>query len=1066
MTPLEREKVEQPAIQLLQQLGYIYRSGATLTEREGIHEVLLLSRLRAALRRLNPWLSDNNLEKALNQVTAVNGTSLLAINEKIWLTIKGEAFTVKQKIGDQEAFYPVRYIDYHTPTNNDFLVVNQIKYKGKSRNSIPDIVLYLNGLPIAVIECKSPASDHAFENAHSDLAFYQENTPRLFWYNLLCVGIWRYGGRYGAIGAPKQFYSFYRPQKGEQLGIANDRAEAIQQDQLLYLLFEPQRLLDMLRHFVIFELDEGRLIKKLPRYQQLRATNKTIARLQKGESGVVWHTQGSGKSLTMAFVTRKLQSALYDFKNPTVLILTDRKELDRQITTTFRNAGFYNVTNAASVDDLVVRLQNDYGGIITTTLQKFQEKDTAATNQTDQTQAEVDERAGRRIIKKIEDNQLTKTTQIHQVENGNGKWITIAEETMTLQQLSDKENIYVLVDEAHRSHYGFLAAFMRNMLPKAKFVAFTGTPISKEDKSTLKEFQGKTYIDVYTIMESVADGATVELLYDAGIAKMDVKKEALNREFDEKFGTASAEKRDKYIKAGLKSYSQSPKRIRAICEHLIDHYQHKIYPDGHKAMIVCDGRAAALAYKKMLETLRTEGKHNFQSKVIVSLGSAKTDKIAQEHYTTLEYNKKHPNKPKPVWLVSPEHIKTTSDTFKLPFGNEAETEKSGKQKYDNTAFLIVSDMLLTGYDAPIAACLYLDKPLKEHNLLQAIARVNRSREDKNAGFILDYYGITGNLIEALELFSGADIQIRPDDILQDLSEEIPRLKARHYNLVAFFKPLKIDRKYESQRFLDEAVKFLEPLDRRDTFKTLLKAFNKSINIVLPKPDALPFFSDFKLFNLLKIALKNTYVTDESLKVSEAESAMLRAMIYKHLDVSGLINLLEEPVSIYDKKRFNETLLHQDDASKELKMREKLKYITKVGLDKNPDFYKPIAQRLEELLQQKAAQQIDEVQLIIEYNQLFDTIDHEKAESEELGFTTSREIAVFNSMKTIFDDNAADATRTFFDLIKGELQIVGWKNKSKVQKDIEVKIMRYLKTKLDRTTAKVKAKEFVNLLKKN
>lgn len=1045
---------ENPAIKLFQQMGYQYYDASKTDERKDITEVVLTDRLLASIKRINPWINNNNLNKAFNEITSVTGTSLMEINEKVWNLIRMGNKTLKQVVNGVEGFHAVHYIDYQNPGNNDFLVVNQMKFHGKYQNSVPDLMVYVNGLPIGVIECKSPTAVNAWDKAYSDLDYYQKNSEKLFHYNQICAGIWDVGGKYGAICSPQAFYSVFKTSKEDLEIIEQAKSE---QDKLILALFQKERLLDIIRHFVLFELDEGITIKKLPRYQQLRATNKTIERLQNGVGGVVWHTQGSGKSLTMAYVTRKLQAPEYGFDNPTVMIMTDRKDLDRQITTTFQNVGFKNVNQASSVVHLDKLLRNDYGGIITTTLQKFQETDKDSTDSTDQTEQE--ERGNLLIEKKIDGRTLTKITK----ELQKGKWVEIERVEIELEELSKKENLYILVDEAHRSHYGFLAAFMRTVLPNAKFVAFTGTPISKEDKSTLGEFYGGDYIDVYTIMESVADGATVELLYDEGIALLDVKKEELDKEFDEKFGHYSEEKKDKLKREALRKYALSKERIDDISKHIINNYRDKIFPDGHKAMIVCSGREAAIRYQEALTRLKAEGYHNFESKVVISIGSPKSDVIAKDYYETLDWNKNHPDDQKPNYVVPPEAIKDATKDFKLPFGDENEREKSGKKKYDNTAFMIVSDMLLTGWDAPIASCLYLDKPLKEHNLLQAIARVNRSRKGKNAGYIIDYNGITNYLLQALEIFSG---DVRPDDILKNINEELPKLEMNHTKLVEFFKPMKIDRNYQRDNFIDTAIRFIEPIDKRDDFKSLLKEFNKSINIVLPNVKAMKYQADFKLFNEIKLRARNAFPDDESLKVSKEESQMLQTMIDEHLKSEGVDNLLLEPISIIDKDKFREEIYNASPATKELKIRNNLKHTIKVGMDKNPDFYKPLAQRLDELLKLKKEERISQLELLKAFTEIQDEIIAEQTEGEQLGFKTERKRAVYSTMKTIFDGDAEDATKTMFDLIGGELNIVGWQEKGQVKKDIENKIMRFLKTKMERKEAKAKAKEMVDVLIQN
>ena len=1046
---------ELPAIELFKKMGYQYFEASKQDERSDITEVILKDRLLASISKLNPWINENNLNKAYTAITSVVGASLMEINQKIWELIRGGTFTVKQVINGEEGFHSVHFIDYINIEDNDFLVVNQMKYHGRFQNSVPDLVVYINGLPIGVIECKSPTAQNAWDKAFGDLDYYQKNTEKLFHFNQICAGIWDVSGKYGAINSPQQFFSVFKTSEEDKDIIEQANKE---QDKLLIALFKKERVLDLIRHFVLFELDEGRTIKKLPRYQQIRATNKTIERLQAGEGGVVWHTQGSGKSITMAYVTRKLQAPEFGFNNPTVMIMTDRKDLDRQITTTFQNVGFKNVNQASSVVHLDKLLRNDYGGIITTTLQKFQETDKDATASEDQT--DLEERGNLMVEKHLKENKLIKITK----ELKQGKWVEIEREEIELEELSKKENLYILVDEAHRSHYGFLASFMRTVLPNAKFIAFTGTPISKEDKSTLGEFYGGDYIDIYTIKEAVADGATVELLYDEGIAKLDVRKEELDKEFEATFADASEDKKDKLKREALRKYQLSSERIEAIAKHMVDHFKNKIYPDGHKAMLVCSGRDAAIKYQQVLHQLKEEGYHNFESKVVVSMSSPKSDVIAKEYYETLEWNRNNPSNKKPIYVVPPENIKDATDDFKLPFGNEEETEKSGKKKFDNTAFMIVSDMLLTGWDAPIASCLYLDKPLKEHNLLQAIARVNRSRKGKSAGFIVDYNGITAYLIQALEIFSG---DLRPDDILKNINEEFPKLEMNHTKLVDFFKPMKIDRNYERNAFIDSAVLFIEPINRRDDFKVLLKDFNKSINIVLPNTKALKYQGDFKLFNEIKLRARNAFPDDEELKITKDESKMLQSMIDEHLTSNGIVSLLAEPISIIDKDKFKEEIMNASPATKELKMRNNLKHTIKVGIDKNPDFYKPLAQRLDELLKQKEAQRIDEAQLLLAYSTIQDEIIEEQKEGEEKGFTTERERAVYNSMKVLFGENAEDATKTIFDLIQGELNIVGWQTKGQVQKDIEVKIMRFLGTaNIERAEAKAKSKLILNVLIKN
>ncbi|GAB3635303.1 type I restriction endonuclease [Hymenobacter arcticus] len=1061
---------EQPALALLQQMGYTYVPAAALkAERPDAAEVLLPGRLRAAIARLNPALDAANQARAYDLLLAAGAAgSLLEANEATWHLLRGDAPNLKQTVAGHDEFLPLRYFDFAEPANNDWLVTNQPRYQGRIAVAAPDIVLYVNGLPLAVLECKAGSAAGAWDSAYHDLAHYQRNNERLFHCNVLCAGLWEVDARYGAIGTPQAFWASYNDRRTD---LAPLRAllpgrEPTAQDRLLYFLLAPARLLDVLRHFVLFEREEGRTTKKLPRYQQLRATNRTLAHLRAADQGgVVWHTQGSGKSLTMAYLIRKLRAPESGFDNPTVLVLTDRTDLDRQITTTFQHIGFKNVQQATSVRHLDQLLRNDYGGVITTTLQKFQQADKDATDAPDAlSPPDAPDADGlTRTERHLMANLLVQVTKAL-VE---GKWTETSREEIPLEVLSAKANLYVLVDEAHRSHYGFLAAFMRAVLPNAKFVAFTGTPISREDKSTLAEFYGQDYLDVYTITESVADGATVELLYDAGIARLDVKKAELDAEFAEQFGHEPEEKQQKLKDEALRKYQLSEGRIRDISRHLLDHYSQKIRPEGFKAILVCAGRRAALRYKQALDQLQAEGYHNYTTRVVVSLGAVKSDPLAAEQAERLAWNRVYPNDPQPLLLTQPEDVKQVTEDFKLPFGDEAARDKSGKRKqYDNTAILIVSDMLLTGYDAPIAACLYLDKPLKEHGLLQAIARVNRTYRGKAAGYILDYSGITAHLLQALEIFSG---DVRPDDILRNLNDEIPKLAINHGKLLAFAKPLKLDRHYQRAAFVDACIRYLEPLHHRDEFKDLLRAFNKSVNIVLPNQAAMQYQGDFLLFNEIRQRARNAYPDGDPFKISPDESQLLQQLINEHLTAQGVDNLLAEPVSIIDREKFRADILDASPATKELKMRNQLKYEIKLGTGRNPDYYQPLAQRLENLLKEHEAGRLTQAQLLLGYTALLDEIVNEQSEGQAQGFRTERENAVFSSLKTLFADAAgaaAEATRQLFATIGGELNIVGWKEKGEVKKEMENKIHALLKATLPSPEARQRARELVSLIQKN
>ncbi|HHB94316.1 MAG TPA: type I restriction endonuclease subunit R, partial [Campylobacterales bacterium] len=582
--------------------------------------------------------------------------------------------------------------------------------------------------------------------------------------------------------------------------------------------------------------------------------------------GVVWHTQGSGKSITMIYLAIKLRAKKSGFDNPTILVLTDRTDLDNQIRSTFNRVGFSNINQANSISHLKGLLKDSYGKTLTSTIQKFQER---------------------------------------------------AEKKKEIEVLSEKDNIFVLIDEAHRSQYGLTASYMRQSLPSAKFIAFTGTPIDKENKSTLHEFYGGDYIDKYTIKQSVRDGNTLPIFYETGLSKFFIEKELLDNEFNKSFGDESKEKQA-ILKAKATTLDKNAKaRVEEIAKNIVEHYKNKSYLDGFKAMIVCHNRYQAIAYKKAFDKLSDIGQNSFQSKVIMSFDSKKDP---QEFYDL---------------AVSEADIKRAIEDFKLPFGNESDISRGGKKQFDNTAFLIVSDMLLTGYDAPIVQTLYIDKVLKEHNLLQAIARVNRTRKGKEAGYVVDFVGITKYLVQALEIFSG---DLNPSDVMMDIESEKTTLENRHTKLVNHFKSIRKDREKDRDNFITQAIKYLEPIDIKDKFKELLSDFNKSMNIVLPDPYALKYDYDFKLFNELKMMVR-----DPKEKITREDSKKLQMILDEHLQANGIEYLLEEAIDITDYKRFKE--LVQNGKYNPL---DKARAIIKANLESYPQ----LAVELSELLEKK------------------------------------------------------------------------------------------------------------------
>jgi len=968
----EYTQSERPAIELFQKLGYDY-----LDAKGEMYEVVLKERLEASLLRLNPWLNENNLQKVTKKILSVNGSTLMEINAQIHqLITKADALTLKPTPDEHPV--PVKFIDFENIDNNDFLVVNQMKFKGARANSIPDIVVFVNGLPLVVIEAKNQTVDIS---DIPDLLYYQENSPKLFYYNQISAAINRINALYGTIESPMEFYSKFNEAPTDELkALVGDR-EVTPQDVMIYNLFNKAQFLDIVKYFIIFEVVEGKTIKKLPRYQQLRAVNKILHRLKsEGKGGVVWHTQGSGKSITMIYLATKLRAQNSGFDNPTILVVTDRIDLDNQISSTFRRTGFPNPIQAASISHLKTLLKDNYGKTLMTTIHKFQER------------AEV--LGKRRVYSRTTEAEPSDTESYAQ--------------TGEVEILSNKENIFVLIDEAHRSQYGLTAAYMRQSLPNAKFIAFTGTPIDKESKSTLREFYGGDYIDKYTIKQSVADGNTLPILYETGLPKLFIEKEQMDEVFGKVFDGVSEEKQG-YLKkksTSLDIVLLAKRRVEEIAKHIVEHYSRKIYPDGFKAMIVCHNRAQAIAYKKALNKLTEHRLNPYQSKVVMSFD---TKKDPQEYFDL---------------AVPEEEVKQTIEEFKLPFGNESDKSKGGRKQYDNTAFLIVSDMLLTGYDAPILQVLYLDKILKEHNLLQAIARVNRTRKGKSAGFIVDYVGITKHLVEALEIFSG---DLEPSDVMRDIESEKTVLENRHTKLVNFFSKIRYDRHEKRDDFILKAVEYLQPLDIKEKFKELLRDFNRSMNIVLPDPFATQFEYDFTLFNEIKLMVR-----DEKEKITKEDSKKLQMIIDEHLRSKGIEYLLSEPVDISDYKQFRDEL-EKEGSHTPL---DKAKAIIKANEKEHPELALALSELLEKIIKERKGER---KQAVIDlFSQMEELIKKHRSRHKDAGLEDERQLVVYDIVKEQCD-NPRELTLAIYEALDAFLGNPAVLRQSTAQKEMRNRI---------------------------
>ncbi|MEF9505377.1 type I restriction endonuclease [Burkholderia sp. 1B3(2022)] len=928
MGSAEKTGVEIPAIDWLVRLGYIHLPGSQVVVEHRHLAPVLENILKPRLLMLNPWLENapGGVDAAIIELDKRVNDELLPANKAFWdQVVHRSDIQVKDAEGKPCS---VRFFDAGTTANNDFHVVDQ--YVGRNADDDvfrPDLLLFVNGLPMAIIECK--AIHHRLDEALAQLDGYRATFPAQFVFNQVSVGLNGRQGLYGAIFTPPTFYAHYRLQDAERAEVAALLGdEPSEQDELLWALFEPVRFLDLITHYVLFETRDGKTVKKLPRYQQWRAVRKTVQRLTapKPLGGVVWHTQGSGKSLTMALLARLLRTESTGLDNPTVLVLTDRRDLDKQIFDTFHAVGIKAI-QAVSVDGLVKMLSNDYGSVFTSTVQKFQEKDDAEAEADVSAEPSPDEddtllaTRHRRVRDGKDFFMVEERNANYDQYDADGvllspKWEEVGREKVNFRVLSTKPNFYVLVDEAHRSQYDFLAAFMRASLPNAKFIAFTGTPLLNDDKHTLAEFGGGEYIDEYRLHEAVADGATLPIKYqDAWVAL--APDANLDQAFKDQFINEPEARQHALKKELLASWRQAGDRMEKVVHHLVEHFLTNVQGKGLKGMLVCDGREMAVRYKDLLDAIMKERDKQllptFESRVVVSLanitasrtGASEKEAAAEkgvdaDRVRSIEERVREEIKAGKVPVaMPPEQIANfVSKLFPLPYGDEA-TGKDGKVHANNVGLIIVSDMLLTGWDAPIVGTMYLDKPLKEHTLLQAIARVNRTMAGKNAGYIVDYHGVVEHLDHALKIYGG---EVKPAQVWEGVESELPKLQATLERILKLL-PRKNDPVSQREDYKADAEVFLDPatrLDRVEDFLELVKQFNRSIDIILPDVRGVPFKPYFTLFAEIRLMLRDKLPsTAYRERITKLESVLLQQLLDEYINASPAKSLLGKEVSILD-----------------------------------------------------------------------------------------------------------------------------------------------------------------------
>jgi len=867
--------------------------GNSVKFRESFREVILEKELRESIKRINPWIEDDQINEVIRRITTPQANSLLEANREIHdLLLENTSVSENRQTGEKSP--TVKFIDFRNPENNSFIAISQFKVNipGTEKHIIPDIVLFVNGLPLIVVECKSPASSDPINEAIIQLIRYsnrrgeKEGNEKLFWYNLLMIATSKQVAKYGTITSEYENFNEWKDPYPYSLSDINpDKSIITSQDVLVQGILSKNNLLDILHIFTLFVEDPKSGIKKVaPRYQQFRTVKKIIKRIKEGKTpeekgGIVWHTQGSGKSLTMMQTVRAFNHDP-ELRNFKIIFVTDREKLEKQLKDTSKSVGF-TIHHAYNIEKLKELLKTDTPDLIMAMIHKFQERDL----------------------------------------------------NTDFPLINPSNNILVMIDEAHRTQYKLLGANLRKALPNSIKIAFTGTPIEKTEK-TFGE-----YIDKYGIMQSVEDGVTVEIVYEGRTHSAELSdEESANAKFEDVFHLIDAEEKQKIMgRYTWRAYLEAEEVIKDKAKDMVEHYVTHVFPNKFKAQVVAVSRLAAIRYKKAIEDALKEKIKNLENnnpnnididtlkklKVAVVISPSPNDdpSIYKREYTDE--------------IEQDRNIKS----FQMPFDKVDESGISG-----NVGFIVVNEMLITGFDAPLEQVMYLDNVIKEHNLLQAIARVNRVYKNKSCGFVVDYVGVLRNLKESLAIYADEDIE-EISQVVVNKAKSKDELKYTYSQLNEFFKKYGIDNWREN---IEECIDLLVDEETRNEFINYVRRFNRAMDKVLPDPEALKYVTDLKIINFIKESARNRY-RDDKLSIKDA-SNKIREIVEEYLISNGVKPKIA-PLPL-----FSDDFISKVKKEKSPKARaEELKYAIIEHIEKHfeedPEFYERFSDKLKKVLEE-------------------------------------------------------------------------------------------------------------------
>lgn len=888
---LEINASQRPALALFEVMGYTYISPADCDKQRGSrYHVLLRDILRGQLRRLNRYayagaeneFSAANIERAMEDLDEPLTDGLVRTSEKIYdALLLGKSYP--ETVGDGKMLsFNLRYIDWDNPQNNMFHVTEEFAVDSRDRqhNARPDIVLFINGIPFAIIECKAPhipVDEAVGQMIRNQQAAY---IPQLFKFAQLVVATNKNAVKYATAGTPKKFWSIWKEQDTEWLqtrlkALVPDRMPT-EQDRNIVSLFSPERVYELIRYFILFDAN----VKKVCRYQQffaVREIMKTIAESDEHgnrQSGVIWHTQGSGKSLTMVMLAKYILMELKDC-HPRVVIVTDRKELDAQIAATFAHTRL-TPARATSGRHLVELVNSARADVITSIINKFN------------------------------------TVERQEVKN-------------------PSRDIFVLVDESHRSNYGLMATRMRSVFPNACYIGFTGTPLMKSEKNTMARF-GRL-IHKYTIRDGVEDGAIVPLIYEGRFVEQKVDEENIDLWFKQTTRRLTEAQQEDLRKkwSSIRRLTSTNARIKRIALDISEHFIEGYKDTGFKAMLATNYKRDAIRYLQCFEQFG-----DLSCAVVIS---------------------------PPDMREGVDDVDEGADDLVVSFWNKMMQQYGDADRYEEAIknrscdgeidILIVCSKLLTGFDAPLCQVLYIDKELKEHGLLQAIARTNRLHEGKDYGLIVDYRGLIEKLDTAMDMYSGAGLENFDGGDLKgvvvDVMAAVGNLRSAYTQLVELFAPV------GSISDAEAVEVFLADDKMRQDFYTLLCAFGRALHLVLnaeqaynalSKEERQKYQDTFIFFSKVRRSVKLQYC--DAIDNAEYEPLM-QNLLDTHLSVAGL-KKITSPIDILNKDDFEKELEELGSLrSKADAIASRMTRSISEKRDENPAYYDSFSKRIRDAL---------------------------------------------------------------------------------------------------------------------